>query len=224
MKIRSLLLVGLLAGQAMPSLAMTTDLFNSIKSSFAQANQSLKTVADFATKHPILTTGVVFTAVTCGVIADPYRRIIWMSIADRVMYRINCMLDRVPLNDRLREAAICGDLSEAEYVLKRGAQPDSSERIHQPLAYAITFKHYPMVDLLLKYGARVQDGCLYEVLNGGFNGLEKRVARRLIEAGANPDALIPDRTKTVRQFAQAQAATTGNQDYINVFKPESKLL
>ena len=83
-----------------------------------------------------------------------------------------------------------------------------------------------MVDLLIKYGADVNH-ChpLERAIQKDFTQTgAKSIAKKLIEAGADPDAITTFNSGcTVRQFAQVEAARRRNQDYIEVFKPESKL-
>lgn len=231
MKIRLLLLSCLLAGQGIPAMAM-----QSLGSEFMKADvqQWLYLISDLANsvykevnKDPSFKiSAYCFTAgIAYLMLNKAYGNSIRHNIGN-LKWKIGCDRGTISPNDHLLKAVECNDLQVAEWALNCGADPNGNEDpSSRPLLKAIWLANEEMIDLLIKSGADVnKDNSLYNALamngNGSFN---IAIAKKLIEAGANPDMLITENGETVRQFALAKAVRTGNQAYINIFKPETKL-
>lgn len=232
MKIRSLLLVALMASQVTPVMAMRNFITNVAKQASVVAGIAIgaSMFAKVAEKHPYLVAGFLGSGIgslwLLNSILDTHGRDIQNKIDD-IHFKIGCYRRTISPEQHLLGAVKRENLKEAQLALNRGANPNARISngywLESPLVYAL--RNEQMLDLLIKNEADVNiDNYLYYVMN--TNGLFNRmIAKKLIEAGANPDMLINDGTgRTVKQFALIQAARTGNQDYINIFKPESKLL
>lgn len=220
MKIRSLLLAGLLAGQVMPVVGMHHNFFMLIKNQINAARGATQHLA-YALKS---NRSLVAKAVAKLVVGELAFLGVVFGLAHlygkyEIGYKIDCAFGNYSLESQLLRATWKSDLVTMEKLLNKGADPNVNAYSHDGLLLtAINKNNEKMLDLAIKAGADVNaKDFLFFVLmaRAPFN---KNMAKKLIEAGANPDM------GGVRQFAQAEAARTGNQDYINIFKPETKLL
>lgn len=217
MKIRSLLLVGLLAGQVMPVVGMHHNFFELVKNQMNAVRGSMQHLAWVMKSNPTL---LVLVGGACG-LAHLYSKY-------EVGYKLDCYFGKISLESQLLRATRKGDLITMEKLLNQGADPNVYARSPRDglLVNAILGNNEKMLDLAIKAGADVNaQNFLYLALWHLGRPFNKQIAKKLIEAGAFQDAPIEFAPSvTTKQFAQASAAHTGNQDYINIFKPESKLL
>lgn len=215
MRINSYLLAVLIAGQVMPAMAMQRNILSSMRFHVQAAAHIIKT-------RPFLVLGIAALelAVLGGVgLLDS----LWHHY--RIGYKIDCWRGKYSLESQLLTAAWNNDAAMVEKLLNRGADPNvNAHSCSALLRTAIQKNNETMLDLVLKAGANPNaQQFLFTVLCQ--NRFNKAIAKKLIEAGADPDMPLQDGTgRTVREYAQAKAAQTSNQDYINVFKPETKLL
>jgi hypothetical protein len=233
MKIRSLLLAGLIVGQAAPVMAMDRPnnwALNAVRTATAacvnastlinKASTPCVLAADFLLNHPYWTLGLYTGGLLSMIAADKLNK--YFNIG----YKIDCWRGKYSLESQLLRAAWRGDLVTMEKLLNQGANPNvNAYSCNSLLLTAIHNNNESMVDLVIKAGADVNaQNFLFHALRARLP-LNKKMAKKLIEAGANPDMITPAGDgRTVRQYAQILVAQTGNQDYINVFNPESKLL
>ena len=95
--------------------------------------------------------------------------------------------------ERLHRAAEAGDLSRVQELLNSGCPVNAFDELGKtPLHYAVLGEHFIVVDCLLCRGANVnaQDERVIgdTPLGEAASTCSPRMARRLVEAGANPTA------------------------------------
>lgn len=152
-----------------------------------------------------------------------------------IQWKIGCYRGTISPDDQLHHAVWHNDLKEAQQAFIRGANPNAyicadvySCIFSSALRSAIHRDNEEMVDLLIKNGAEVTSGDAlgYTLVANNLNHrLNKSIAKKLFEAGADTQKQISVNNvpQSVKQFAQAEAVRTGNQDYANIFKRDSKL-
>lgn len=221
MKISSLLFAALLMGQILPVMAMERP-----KIGFSDVQALFRKGVDFIFARP--SAPYVFAGIAgFALLMDRF--------GGDIQWKIGCYRGTISPDDQLMRAVCHNDLKEAQQALNRGANPNAyicadaySCIFPSSLRSAIHRDNEEMVDVLLKNGADVLSGdalgytLVANNLNHRFN---KSIARKLFEAGANTQKRISVNNvpQTVKQFAQAEAARTGNQDYANIFKRDIKL-
>lgn len=234
MKIRSLLLAGLLVGQVVPVTAMGNFITNAAKQATIVAGSVMAAsmFVKVAEKHPYLVAGFLggsIGSLYLGMrIMDRYHQNIQNKIND-IHFKIGCCWGIISPDQHLLSAVRKQNLKEAELALDRGADCNLCAGCYEksPLSIAVFCNNENMVDLLLSHNVDVnKHNVLEEAIRGrtNTNALNKEIAKKLVLAGADRNARVEGLNMTIQQFAQAQAALTGNQDYINIFKPETKLL